>query len=218
MRFEFLRLVTGSPRDGFYPFPIPGSPGFPEFSWLFSGMTFATEVRADLETKAGGAIGQNLDHVYDLSAGERAYLNSLGVGDGTIDLWLAGMNASTVYAGSAEGHAYTRKYKDLSGRLKRPVLTVHTTTDGLVLPSQETAYREQVAAAGKSRKLRQVFVESNGHCTLTEQEWLKAIEGIEARLDTGAWPEPDFYPNNPAAGLRFVDGFDPGPFPQPPAD
>ncbi len=211
--------MTGAPRDGFYPFPIPDSPGFPEFNWLFTGMTFATEVRADLESKAGGAVGQNVDHVYALSAGDRAYLiNAVGLGNDTIDYWLDEMNASTVYTGSKAGRAYTRKFKDLSGKLKRPVLTLHTTTDGLVLPSQETAYRETVAAARKSRKLRQVFVESNGHCAITEQEWLKALEGIEARLDTGAWPGSDFFTNDPAAGLRFVNGFDPGPFPQPPGN
>jgi hypothetical protein len=79
-RFEFVRLVSGLPSKGFYPFPLsPENPGFPQFNWLFADMLFATEVRADIERKAGGSVGQNLDHLYRLSDGEKGYLQSIGL-------------------------------------------------------------------------------------------------------------------------------------------
>ena len=74
-KFEFLRLVVGTPGRGITP-PAPPSfyPG-----WLFTDMFFATEARAELERRARGPIVQNLDRVYDLTESERAYLAAFGV-------------------------------------------------------------------------------------------------------------------------------------------
>ncbi|TVR66876.1 MAG: hypothetical protein EA420_01235 [Candidatus Competibacteraceae bacterium] len=234
-RFEFVRLVTGLPREGFYPFPAPAIPPFhgpsvgnPGFNWLGAILLFATEVKADLEVKAGGAAGQNLDHVYSLSPSDQAYLQALGA---PVDAWLAAMNARTIYQGSPQGAAYTAAYRDFTFDTRlppRPMLSVHTTTDGLVLPSQETVLRQTLDATGqllKRRQLRQVYVEANGHCTLTQAELTVALRAMELRLNRGSWPGDTFFPNNTkGAGkppydlrLRFVKGFDPGPFPQPPS-
>ncbi len=236
-RMEFARLVNRLPRDGFYPFPAPPLPPFygpsagdPDFSWLGATLLFATEVKADLEGKALGAVGQNLDHAYSLTPADRAYLGALGLPASVLDLWLAAMNARTIYAGSPEGAAYTAQYRDISFDRTlppRPMLSVHTTTDGLVLPSQESALRETLDATGQASKkkmLRQVFVDSNGHCTLTQAEWRVALEAMEKRLDTGFWPGSGFFGNNnggntaePDDDLRFNNTFNPGQYPQPPA-
>jgi hypothetical protein len=122
-------------------------------------------------------------------------------------------------AGSAEGKIYTSRFGDFTGAITTPVLTLHTVTDGLVLPSQTTEYRRTLAAAGKSRDLRQVFVQSNGHCTFTAEEWLAALWAMGRRLDSGEWPSDKnlrkIFKFSPPQ-LRFVP-FAPGPFPQPPA-
>lgn len=215
-RFEFLRMVVGLPKDGFYPFEFNGSPGYAGFSWLFTTMLFATEVRASLEIKAGGRIGQNLDHVYSLSEADKGYLAALGVPSAQVNVWLGAMNAATTYSASTAGQLYTKRYKDFTGSLYRPVVSMHTTTDGLALPSQETEYRETVEAAERGRKLRQVYVDANGHCSFTGAEWLRAIDGLSHKLDTGKWPGDDFFSHDPQSGLRFVEGFNPGPFTQPP--
>lgn len=86
-----MRLVKGLPFEGFYR---------EDFSWLGAILLFATEVKADLEAKAGGLVGQNLDHVYSLSPSDLAYLQTLlqasGVSVDTVDNWLAAMNARTI--------------------------------------------------------------------------------------------------------------------------
>ncbi len=172
-------------------------------------------MKADLEDKAGGAVGQNRYHVYSLSPSDQAYLQTLlhasGASVDTVDTWLDAMNARNTYAGSLEGADYTAAYRD-----------------GLVLPSQETVLRQTLDATGqllKKRQLRQVYVEANGHCTLTQAEWTVALEAMERRLDTGVWPGNAFFPNNMGGPvvpeydqrLRFNNAFNPGPFPQPPS-
>ena len=63
-RFEFIRLVTGTPGSGLMP--PPGL--YP--SALFGPFFFATEGAAEAERRAGGPIMQNLDHNYVLTAAE----------------------------------------------------------------------------------------------------------------------------------------------------
>lgn len=100
------------------------------------------------------------------------------------------------------------------------MLSIHTTVDGLVLPSQETELRETLEHAGgfrKQRQLLQKYVEANGHCTLTQADWTAALVAMEHRLKTGRWSDAffvDFEGESYDERVRFVD-FDPGQFPQP---
>jgi pimeloyl-ACP methyl ester carboxylesterase len=73
---------------------------------------------------------------------------------------------------------------DLGGK---PVLTIHTTGDGLVLNSDEQAYRSVVQDAKDSQLLRQAYVHRAGHCTFTPAEMVAALQALVARLDTGKW-------------------------------
>jgi hypothetical protein len=208
-RFEFIRLVSKLPVEGFYPFH--GIPNLdPSFSWLFADMLFATEVRADVERKAHGHVGQNLDHFYALTDLEKVYLENLGV---DADQLLDEMNMRTNIEASRQGTSYLRRYADFSGKISARVLTMHTTIDGLVLPAQQTVYRETVEAANTSEKLVQVFVNSVGHCTFTPEQWLATVEAMDYWLATGERPGGEFFEE----GDGFVS-FDPGPYPQPPQE
>ena len=73
------------------------------------------------------------------------------------------------------------------GRLSIPVLTMHTTGDGLVVPENEQAYRQVVRQAGDSQLLRQIFVARAGHCAFTPAETITAAQDLLHRLDTGRW-------------------------------
>nr|WP_320016291.1 hypothetical protein [uncultured Desulfobacter sp.] len=215
---EFIRLVNKLPEEGFSPFFSP------DFNWFYTDMLFVTEVRADLENKAGGAIGQNMDHVYRLSADESEYLNKLGVN--TNDL-LTYMNSQKVKA-NKRARKYLARFGDFSGEIYKPVISMHTIKDGLVPPRHESVYLETVANAGHENLLLQVFVEAVGHCTFTPEEWVKTIEAMDEWLDTGERPEKneDFFPYdfidedplNPlkSGGSRFSNDFIPPPWYQPP--
>jgi pimeloyl-ACP methyl ester carboxylesterase len=74
------------------------------------------------------------------------------------------------------------------GRIRVPVVTMHTTADGLVVSPHERAYRDAVRRAGRARLLRQLYVERPGHCTFTNEETLSALDVLLERLDRGRWP------------------------------
>ncbi len=89
-----------------------------------------------------------------------------------------------------------------NGHISVPVLTMHTTGDGLVVPENEQAYRAVVDRAGRGSLLRQVFVDRAGHCAFTPAETITTVQVLLNRLATGSWnvPSPDAM-NTQAAAL-----------------
>lgn len=62
-----------------------------------------------------------------------------------------------------------------TGKLKRPLVTLHTTWDPVVPAWQESLYAQKVAAAGKSALLVRYPVPRFGHCAFHEGEVLVAF-------------------------------------------
>ena len=206
-QFEFIRLVAGIPGQGIVPPPPPSFyPG-----WVFQDFFFFTEARAELQRRAGGAFVQNLDQAYSLTAAERAYLIGLGVPGAIIDGWLAQMNARRNISAAPAPRNYVRHNATYSGKIKGPVLTLHTIIDPLVVVANESAYADTVAAAGRSDRLFQVYTSGNGHCAFTGPQLLTAVNAIDNWVRTGVKPNAAQFP----AALGFVPGFVPPPFPQP---
>jgi pimeloyl-ACP methyl ester carboxylesterase len=83
---------------------------------------------------------------------------------------------------------YVQRNIVYNGRLGGvPVLTLHTTGDGLVQVQHEDAYADVVAAGGQTGLLRQVFVHRAGHCTFTPAETIAAFQALLQRVDRGEW-------------------------------
>ncbi|MDH3517439.1 MAG: hypothetical protein OEM66_00770, partial [Acidimicrobiia bacterium] len=197
-RFEFIRRVAGIPQD----------PGFADYP--FSVFYFTTEGRAELERRAGGPVVQNADHTYSLTATDMGVLNSLGVTTPVIDAWLAGMNASSFEA-VPQFRRYVRNYADYTGKLRRPVMTLHTVIDGLVPQSHISAYNATVAAAGNSNLVFNAWTAGTNHCAFTPTQLLKAVQAMEGWIEDGDKPVAvDF-----SAADGFVFPFTPPPWPQP---
>jgi pimeloyl-ACP methyl ester carboxylesterase len=97
---------------------------------------------------------------------------------------------------------YLARNVAFNGHISVPVLTMHTTGDGLVVPENEQAYRTVVDRAGRGNLLRQVFVDRAGHCAFTPAETITAAQVLLNRLATGTWnvPSPDAM-NGQAAAL-----------------
>lgn len=200
-KFEFLRLVSGS--GGSLPIPAASFPG-----WIFTNLYFGTEARAELERRAGGPVVQNLTHNYALSAADTAYLAAFGV---NADAYLAAMNARRDISAPPFARNYLEHWADYTGKIKKPMLTLHTRTDALVPVSHESAYAATVAAAGRSGLLAQAYTSGNGHCAFTGPQLLTALGALDGWVATGTAPAAASFP----ALLGFLPGFVPPAWPQP---
>jgi hypothetical protein len=174
-------------------------------------MFFLTEARAELQRRAGGPYVQNLDHNYSLSAAERAYLMGLGVPGAVLDGWLAAMNARRDIQADTSARNYVRNNTDYNGKIRNPVLTMHTIVDPLVTVTNENAYAELNAAANREELLFQTYTSGVGHCAFTGPQILTAVGAIDAWVRTGSRPTVASFP----APLGFVPGFAPPPMLQP---
>ena len=156
----------------------------PDFLFGFFG-------RAELEARAGGNFSWNagVDYRVQLShSTDFAEVQGLYAAAG-LDLQkdLDKLNAAPRISADAPAVAYLTKYITYDGNLSMPVLTMHTTGDGLVEVTDENAYASVVRAAGQNSMLRQVFVHRAGHCTFTPAETISAFKVLIHRLDTGRW-------------------------------
>jgi len=199
---EFVRLVNNLTPVGFYYYPFQGT-GFVVLNTVL--MVYG---RAEVEVRANGNPSQNLDEVYDLSADEIDYLSDLGV---DAESMLAEMNARTTISADPNARNYLEHYADLTGRIRRPVLTVHTKYDVITPVEMESAYREQVISAGSEEFLTQVYTNGTYHCDFTPEQVLASVRAMEYWLETGSVPGEGFF----LESLGFDNNFVPGPWPEP---
>ena len=160
--------------------------------------TFAFRYRAELEQRAGGNPSWNtgVDYSHQLSISpnrdEVAALYSASGLDLQADLHA--LDGGARIPADPAAARYLNQYLSFDGNLSLPVLTMHTTGDGLVIPPNESAYASVVATAGDSRLLRQLFVHRAGHCAFTPAEVIAAVQVLLKRLDTGEWDDAALKP------------------------
>ena len=203
-KFEFIRLVAKNPGRGLTPPPPPAF--FP--GWALTDFFFFTEARAELQRRAGGPIVQNLDQSYELTAAEKAYLAGIGLPTPVVDAWLAQMNARRNIEAKQSARNYVRNNTEFNGKIRNPILTLHTIIDPLLVVANDRAYAELNASAGKEDLLFQTFSIGVGHCNLTGPQVLTAIGAIDAWVRTGVRPTTASFP----AALGFNNTFTPPPF------
>ena len=207
-KFEFIRLVTGTPGRGIMP---PAPPAFYP-GWVFTDMFFTTEARAELERRAGGPVVQNLNRNYNLTDQEKAYLVSLGVPAPIIENWLVTLNAERAISAPDYSREYLHRNADYTGRIFRPVLTLHTLYDPLVTVTQEREYADTVARARRTRYLYQTYTNGNGHCNFTGEQLVASVTAINNWVKNGIKPTAANFPT----ALSFLpDSFVPPPMNQP---
>jgi hypothetical protein len=152
---------------------------------------FTFLARAELEARAGGNpswnVGVNYRVQFQKSANRQeveALYRQAGL---SLNQDLHALDAAARISPDLNAVAYLNKYITYNGDLDIPVLSMHTTGDGLVVNEDEQAYASVVRAAGNANMLRQVFVNRAGHCTFTPAENLVALHTLLHRLDTGRW-------------------------------
>ncbi len=205
--FEFIRLVNDMPLGAFYDgqsvqLPYPGA--------MLNTM-LGYYLRYELESRAGGPVAQNVDHVYSLSADDRDRLADRGMTEQEMDDLLAWMNSMTNIEADKSARKYLERYVDYKGNIHVPVLIFHNIEDPLVPVEATDAYYETLAAKGKEGFLTRVYTDRPGHCNFTPEQVLVAFQAMDGWLDTGTAPTANDFP----VELEFVFDYEPGPWPQP---
>jgi hypothetical protein len=169
---------------------------------------FVFALRAELEARAGGNVSWNtgVNYVRDLSRSAdlrevRALYKAAGL---SLSTDLKTLDQASRIKPDHKAVAYLNRYITFNGHLTVPVLTMHTTGDGLVVPQNEQAYSSVVRRAGDSALLRQIFVHRAGHCAFTPAETITAAKTLLRRLATGHWNSKALRParlNTEAASL-----------------
>jgi alpha-beta hydrolase superfamily lysophospholipase len=199
-QWEFVRLMLKLPSDVWWNVdPLLGLPG-----WAIDGWK-ATAVRSQEERIYGGPVAQNVGTVYELTGDEKSYLAGLGV---NADERLAWMNDHANITAQRPARNHIEHAGTPSGRLRRPVVTMHGILDALLPVWHEADYHARVEAAGRSEQLVQAFA-NVGHSSFSAGQFLSALSAIEHWLDTGVRPGASFFPE--AEG--FDNSFVPPPWP-----
>ncbi len=169
---------------------------------------FAFRYRADVEQRAGGNPSWNagVDYAALLaSSPDRAEVLALYAQAGlNLEQDERTLNAGATIKADPAAVAYLDRNISFDGNLAMPMLSIHTTGDGLVIAPNESAYAQVVDAAQKQYLLRQVFVHRAGHCTFTTAEVIAALRVLLKRIDTGRWDDAALQPTalNAAAAAQ----------------
>lgn len=164
---------------------------------------FVFAFRAELEARAQGNVSWNtfVDYRKQLERSvDRDEVKALYLAAGLdLDADLDALNSAARINADPEAVRYLERNIIFDGKIHIPVLTMHTTGDGLVVVENEQAYKDVVDDVGNGALLRQTFVSRAGHCAFTPAETITAVETLLNRLDTGEWQAVDATDLNSAA-------------------
>ena len=148
-----------------------------------------------LERRAGGnpSSNQGIDYGRLVAASpDVGELKSLYQAAGlSLDDDVARLNRTARVSADPAAVAYASRFLTFTGRVRVPVLTLHTIADESTPAQLEEAYLSKVRSAGRSAWLRQLFVGRGIHCNFTTAEIAVALEALRSRITTGKWGRAD---------------------------
>jgi hypothetical protein len=177
-----------------------------QFLWFANAdFLFPFYLRAELEGRAGGNpsfnTGVNYEHQLKQSA-DYAEVQALYTAAGlSLEADLTTLKNAPRIAADPGALTYLSNNIIYNGQLTVPVLTLHTTGDGLVPVEDEKAYSTVVHEAGDSALLKEAFIHRAGHCEFTPAETITALQTLELRLTTGKWKDLTFSDLNHEANV-----------------
>ena len=178
-----------SPEPGPKDFTAQEANQFEWFSQVDGPFIFA--LRAELEARAGGNVswttGVNYTTQLAMSADSTEVAALYKAAGLNLSADLATLQNATQISADPSAVQYLEHNIAFDGKISIPVLTMHTTGDGLVVPENEQAYRSVVRHSGNASLLRQIFVHRAGHCAFTPAETITAARVLLHRLGTGYW-------------------------------
>lgn len=216
-RLALVAAIQGFP--GWFelttPRPAAGDwKGMEEEQLKWIRYALGTTFRQDVEHRAGGNPSSNVGVDYGAMVQASALLPEVQAlyRDAGLDLAADLQRLATAPRIAADPTAVTFMEANgvASGQLHTPLVTLHTTADGRVIPGNDAFYAEMVAERGDSTMLTQLYADRPGHCALTDAEVLTALSLLLDRLDSGSWPSLSLATLNRAAGA-LGGGYSMGP-------
>jgi pimeloyl-ACP methyl ester carboxylesterase len=166
---------------------------------------FVFAFRAELEARAGGNPSWNTGvnfHEQLAKSVDREEVRALYEQAGlSLEKDMKTLENAQRIAAKPSAVDYLAHNITIDSELHMPVLTMHTTGDGLVTVQNEQAYASAVADDESHRLLREVFVHRAGHCAFTPAETLTAFQALLTRMSSGHWPSTKPADLNAAAAL-----------------
>ena len=204
-QWEFIRLVMHVPGPAFWTVDP-----FMKFPFYQLQMWKATVVRSAAELENGGPVAENAGMRYTVDDDGYTRLADLGWSRAEVDHKLEYMNERANIRANRAARNHLAQWGAPSGRLRRPVLTMHGQDDGMAYVTNESYYKALVEAAGTEDLLVQTYVSGPtiGHCTFTPDQYKSALAAMNSWLDTGVAPDASFFP----AAKFFNSGFLPDPW------
>ena len=178
-----------------------------QFLWAqMVDFPFAFALRAELEFRAQGNVswntGVNYRRQLEHSASRNEVVALYEQAGLSLDSDLDALEDAARISPDRHAIEYVEKNIVYNGDIHIPVLTLHTTGDGLVVVQNESAYSQVVNEDGNGELLRRTFVSRAGHCAFTPAETIAAVQTLLERLETGKWPDVEASNmNTAAAGL-----------------
>ena len=196
-------FTTGSPEPASSDY---ASREANQFLWAQQvDFPFVFAFRAELEARAGGNPSWNTDVNYHEQLAKsvdreevRALYQQAGL---SLEQDLEALANAQRIAAKPSAVNYLAHNITIDDELHMPVLTMHTTGDGLVTVQNEQAYASAVRDDEDQRLLREVFVHRAGHCQFTPAETLTAFQALLTRMLSGHWPTLNPADLNAAAAL-----------------
>ena len=173
-------FTTGSPEPASSDY---ASREANQFLWAQQvDFPFVFAFRAELEARAGGNPSWNTDVNYHEQLAKsvdreevRALYQQAGL---SLEQDLEALANAQRIAAKPSAVNYLAHNITIDNELHMPVLTMHTTGDGLVTVQNEQAYASAVRDDEDQRLLREVFVHRAGHCEFTPAETLTAFQAL----------------------------------------
>lgn len=164
-----IRMLTGGPRPFFLQ-------GFVEQYVVNFGLALLDPDRKSLPAAAATNEGVK----YSIEPG-------LGLTSAELD---AGVRRFKADPAARDAHAHPDAVPT-TGKISKPLLTLHGTGDLFVPISQEQSYRRKVDAAGKGDLLVQRAIRSAGHCAFSTEEFTAAFTDLTTWVKENKKPKGD---------------------------
>lgn len=146
---------------------------------------------ADLEARVGGNpssnVGVDYRHQLTRSAHTRAVKDAYRRAGLDLGADLAQLNAAPRIAADQAAVDFMFRTSAPTGRIRVPVVTLHSVGDGGAVPDQDRWYAGLVRRESGGELIRSLWIERGQHCSFSGADEVVTIQALERRLDTGRW-------------------------------